>query len=60
MMTKKEPADITEPVYSKEQLIRSKTLSPYRDVLASVLEDKRAYTKDQAEGLVQKYLKRKV
>lgn len=49
-----------EPTFTKEQLVRSKTLDLPRDAVSAVLEDGKAYTKDQAIGLVTNFLERKV
>jgi len=49
-----------EPTFTKEQLVRSKTLDLPRDAVSAVLEDGKAYTKDQAVGLVTNFLERKV
>ena len=46
--------------YTKEQLMNSKTLGLPRDAVAAVLQDGAVYTKDQASGLVQEFLNRRV
>lgn len=48
------------PVFTKEQLVNSKTLGLPRDAVAAILKDGEVYTKDQAVGLVRDYLERKV
>ena len=65
MATKKQPAKKPDgvdqaPTFTKEQLVRSKTLGLPRDAVVAVLEDGKAYTKDQAVSLVQNFLERKV
>ena len=49
-----------EPTFTKEQLVKAKTLGLPRDAVAAVLEDGEVYTKDQAIRLVADFLKRKV
>ena len=48
------------PTFTKDQLVRSKTLGLPRDAVAAVLEDGKAYTKDQDVSLVKNFLERKV
>lgn len=60
---KKSPAGVDqapEPTFTKEQLVKSKTLGLPRDAVSAVLEDGKTYTKDQAVGLVTNFLERKV
>ena len=55
------PASVDQaPVFTKEQLVNSKTLGLPRDAVAAILKDGEVYTKDQAVGLVRDYLERKV
>ncbi len=62
MARKKKTEESVEetPVYTKEQLVKSKTLGLPRDAVAAVLEDGRNYTKEQAVKLVSEFLERKV
>ncbi len=65
MATKKQPAKKPDgvdqaPTFTKDQLVRSKTLGLPRDAVVAVLEDGKAYTKDQAVSLVKNFLERKV
>lgn len=48
------------PVFTKEQLVKSKTMGLPVDAVMAVLEDGKTYTKDQAVGLVNDFLERKV
>lgn len=60
---KKGPAvadQAAEPTFTKEQLVKSKTLGLSRDVLSVVLEDGKVYTKSQVADLVKSFLERKV
>lgn len=58
---KKTPAvDQAAPTFTKEQLVKAKTLNLPRDAVAAVLEDGKVYTKDQAVRLVTDFLERKV
>ena len=52
--------DQEAPVFTKEQLVKSKTLNLPRDAVAAILEDGKVYTKDQAVRLVTDFLERKV
>ena len=55
------PASVDQaPTFTKEQLVRSKTLGLPRDAVAAVLKDGEVYTKDQAVRLVRDFLERKV
>lgn len=65
MATKKTPAKTPAgadqaPSFTKEQLVKSKTLGLPVDAVAAVLEDGKTYTKDQAVSLVNAFLERKV
>ena len=51
-------ADQAAPTFTKEQLVKAKTLNLPR--VAAVLEDGKVYTKDQAVRLVTDFLERKV
>lgn len=51
------PAD---PVFTKAQLLKAKTLDVSRDVLAAVLKDGETYTRDQAVGLATAFLNKEV
>lgn len=59
---KKAPAadQAAEPTFTKEQLVKSKTLNLPRDAVAAILEGGKVYTKDQAVRLVTDFLERKV
>lgn len=48
------------PTFTKAQLVKSKTLGLPVDAVMAILEDGQTYTKDQAAGLVNDFLKRKV
>lgn len=53
-------ADQSVPVYSKDQLVNSKTLGLPRDAVKAILKDDQQYTKEQATELVTAFLERKV
>ena len=57
MATKKKTDAV---VYSKEQLVNSKTLDLPRDAVAAILKDGQQYTREQAIQLVTEFLERKV
>ena len=52
--------DQAPPVFTKNQLVKSKTLGLPVDAVMAVLEDGKTYTKDQAVSLVNDFLERKV
>lgn len=49
MGTKKE-----ETTFSKEQFLKSKTYRQYRDLLSAVLDDKKTYSKEQVNKIIEK------
>lgn len=49
-----------EPEFTKEQLVKCKTLGVPRDVIAAVLQDGQKYTKTQAKALAKKFLEKVV
>ena len=49
-----------EAVFSKEQLIKSKTFAPYRDLLTVIVDDDEKITKQEATKRIESFLKRKV
>ena len=59
MATKKkaDSVDQAEPTFSKEQLVKSATLSL---PVAAILKDGQQYTREQAIQLVTEFLERKV
>lgn len=52
--------DQEAPVFTKEQLVNSKTLGLPRDAVAAILKDGQHYTREQAISLVCEFLERKV
>ena len=59
--TKKERADQeSAPIYTTEELLRSKTLGFSTDVVAAVLKDHQSYTREEAQALLSAFLCRKV
>lgn len=48
------------PKFFKEQLLRSVRYEKRRDLLAAVLKDGAAYTTDEVDAALEKYLKGKV
>ncbi|GKU75660.1 hypothetical protein [Paenibacillus sp. L3-i20] len=57
-MIKKE---VEVPVFTKSQIIDSNQFSPNKkDVLHAVLKDDSSYTVEQAEKLINEFVKRKV
>lgn len=62
MATKKNTGaeDQEAPVFTKEQLVNSKTLGLPRDAVAAILKDGQEYTREQAIQFVTEFLERKV
>lgn len=53
-----EPAiKVSEPTFTKEQLVNSKHFKHHRYALAACLEDNKKYTIKEAEKLLNKFLK---
>ena len=48
------------PVFTKEQLLRSKKFANRRDALGAIVEPDEAITMKEAEDRLQKFMKRKV
>ena len=44
-------------VFTKAQLLISKKYAEKRDLISALLEDGKTYTADQADALIEKYLK---
>ena len=53
-------ADQEAPVFTKKQLVKSKTLGVPRDAVAAILKDGQAYTREEAVRLVTDFLERSV
>lgn len=49
-----------DPVFTKDQLLKAKTLDVSRDVLAAVLKDGETYTRNQAVDLAAAFLNKEV
>lgn len=56
----KKKAAAEKPRFSKEQLVTSKRFANRRDALRVVLHDNKQYTIEEAQGLIEKFLKGKV
>ena len=54
-MAKKE----IESVFTKEQILKSRTFCEYRDLLAAVLKDDKTYTKEQVKKEITKFINNK-
>ena len=52
-MAKKE----NESVFTKEQILKSKTFMEHRDLLAAVLKDGKTYSKEQVKKEITKFYK---
>ena len=46
--------------YKKEQLVASKRYANRRDLIRALLEDGKAYTLNEVDGLIEQYMKGKV
>lgn len=53
-------ADQEAPVFTKEQLVKSKTLGLPQDAVAAILKDGQTYTREEAVRLVTAFLERSV
>lgn len=52
--------DQEAPVFTKEQLVKSKTLGVPQDAVAAILKDGQTYTREEAVRLVTDFLERSV
>lgn len=61
-MAKKKIDEVEQEVvtFTKEQILASKRYSNRKDVLGVILTDKKGYTLDQVDSLLEKFLKGKV
>ena len=57
---KAEAATEKEVIFSKEQLIKSKTFVQYRDLLTVIINDGEKVTKQEVNKRIEAFLKRKV
>lgn len=58
-MAKNEP-EVTVDTFTKEQLMASKRFAARKDALKALLDDDTAYTIEQAENIIENYMKGKV
>lgn len=49
-----------EPVFTKQQLIKSKRFENRRDALCALLDDSKSYTINQAQAMIDKFMKGQV
>lgn len=49
-----------EPVFTKQQLIKSKRFENRRDALNALLDDSKSYTINQAQAVIDKFMKGQV
>ena len=47
----------TEPTYTKDQVAASKRYANRRDLVSVLLEDGKAYTLDEVDALINKFMK---
>ncbi|MBU5676746.1 hypothetical protein KQI88_09975 [Alkaliphilus sp. MSJ-5] len=59
-MAKKKNGEITNTLFAKEQILRSKSINYSRDVLSILLEEEKTYSLDEVNDLVKKFKERKV
>ena len=45
----------TETLFTKEQFLKSNTYRQHRDLLNAVLDDKKTYTKEQVNNMINKF-----
>lgn len=49
-----------EPVFTKQQLVKSKRFENRRDALNALLDDSKSYTINQAQAVIDKFMKGQV
>lgn len=59
-MAKENTAAEIVATYSKEQILQSAKYAKRRDLLTAILEDNRAYTIDEVDARIEKFMKGKV
>jgi len=59
-MAKENIAAEKAATYSKEQILQSAKYATRRDLLTAILEENRAYTIDEVEARIEKFMKGKV
>lgn len=59
-MAKENTAAEIAATYSKEQILQSAKYAKRRDLLTAILEDNRAYTIDEVDARIEKFMKGKV
>lgn len=59
-MAKENTAVETAATYSKKQILQSTKYAKRRDLLTAVLEENRAYTLDEVDARIEKFMKGKV
>lgn len=47
----------TEPMFSKEQILASARFANRRDLVDALLDEKKSYTMETVDDLIQKYMK---
>lgn len=54
-MARKSEVKETVPTFTREQLLKSKTFSKYKDLLDATLIDGKTYTKEQVNNIIKKF-----
>lgn len=49
---------VTGAKYTKEQFLKSNTYRQYKDLLNGVLDDKKTYTKEQVNDIINKFYRK--
>lgn len=58
MAKKSEIVTETVEIFTKEQFLKSNTYIQYRDLLTAVLDNKKTYTKEQVNNIINKFYKK--
>ena len=55
-----EKADVKEtaPVFAKEQFLNSNSYRQYKDYLSAALNDKKTYSKEQVDNMINKFFRK--
>ena len=55
-----EKADVIEtaPAFTKEQFLNSNSYRQYRDYLSAALNDKKTYSKEQVDNMINKFYRK--
>ena len=60
MATKKEEAVLDEPMFTREQIIKSKKYQESADLIGAILLPEKGYTLKEVDSLIEKFMKKEI